>query len=287
MKKIIILGLAAAMALFSTDSYAAEGWFSKKLKANGKKITETRTSAMRFSQIKVSRNIILIVEERTTGDITVTADENIMPYVEMEVHDGVFRANLSNDITLRNGSANIYVRMPYNGKINDIEVSGASSVTVIPRIETQEFKASAHGASVLKVNVKADKFQTKTSGSSNVNITATADEVELYCSGASKLTADVTAGDVYGEVSGASKATLKGKAQNASYESSGASSLDAEDLVTEECTVECSGASIASVNCTSSLKAEASGASKITYTGDCELVNKSTTGASSIYNKIK
>ena len=107
MKKIIILGLAAAMALFSTDSYAAEGWFSKKLKANGKKITETRTSAMRFSQIKVSRNIILIVEERTTGDITVTADENIMPYVEMEVHDGVFRAKLIDDLTLRNGSANI------------------------------------------------------------------------------------------------------------------------------------------------------------------------------------
>ena len=282
MRNFIILGITAAMTVFSTDIQAAEGWFGKKLKGNGKKVTETRTSAMKFTKIRVGSCINLTVTDQTTGDITVTTDENIMPYVEMEVHDGVFRAQLSNDIKNLDGKVTINVTMPYNGKINDIKVSGASGVTVVPQIRTKEFEASASGGATLNVDVKADKCETTATGASKVNITATADKVELYSSGASQLTADVTAGKVYGQVSGASKASLKGKAQNASYESSGASSLNAKDLVTENCTVECSGASKASVHCTSSLKAEASGASKITYTGDCEFVDKSASGASAI-----
>ena len=284
MRKFIILGIAAAMTVFSNDIQAAEGWFGKSVRESGKTITETRTSAMKFTKIDVSRCIKLIVEERTTGDIFITTDENFMPYVEMEVSDGVLHAQLSDRIKSIESeeSQPIVIRIPYNGKINEIEVSGASSVEVKPLIKAATFEASASGASNLKVNVNAGKCEVTASGASCGDIAITADNVDLTSSGASRLTVTVEADKLSATASGASNVKLAGKAADALYESSGSSSIDAGKLVSGNCDVECSGMSSADVNCTESLNAEASGMSSVNYRGGCKLVHATSSGVSEI-----
>ena len=83
-------------------------------------------------------------------------------------------------------------------------------------------------------------------------------------------------------LSGASKAEVEGNFDNVQYVISGASKLDAEDAPTKIVHVNCSGASKAHVNATKELWAQASGASKIAYSGKPVVKRNMSVGASKI-----
>lgn len=109
----------------------------------------------------------------------------------------------------------------------------------------------------------------------------------LYVSakdGANRLLhVDVTLPDLTSlSLSGACKAEVEGTFQEVRYTVSGASKLDAEDAKTAIVHVNCSGASKASVYAEKELWAQASGASKITYSGKPEVKRSLAVGASKI-----
>lgn len=87
------------------------------------------------------------------------------------------------------------------------------------------------------------------------------------------------------KASGASEITVNGEANELKAEASGASEIDAENLRTESANVGASGASSAIVSANDSLDVEASGASKIYYTGEPKNVKQNASGASSINKK--
>lgn len=253
--------------------------------ANEHKIVmEARRSAMNFNEIEVSKAIRLIVEERTTGNIIVRAPQSIMPYVSLKVNDGTLHATLLSGVPVSRRSnivAEVYV--PYNGKINEITTSSAARVIVKPTISCNELDLEASSASVIEV-------------------TAGCEEVSIDASGASTINAELTANDLDIDLSGASVAKLSGQIKDAEIELSGASTLRAEKMRTSILECECSGASKASitgvqctakasgassivVECLQLLNASASGASLITYSGDCQVNIVSNTGASSIRKK--
>lgn len=87
------------------------------------------------------------------------------------------------------------------------------------------------------------------------------------------------------EASGASKIKIDGKVKDLKGEASGASSIDAENLAAENADVNASGASSAIVSATGELRADASGASKIFYTGEPKNIKQNSSGASSISKK--
>ncbi|MBU1821215.1 MAG: DUF2807 domain-containing protein [Bacteroidetes bacterium] len=101
-------------------------------------------------------------------------------------------------------------------------------------------------------------------------------------SGASKVEMDFSADKVSMDLSGASRLTLTGKAELLQGELSGASTFDGKDFPVREADLEASGASRASVVANSALRADASGASRISYAGSAREVRSSSSGASSI-----
>ncbi|GAB3175021.1 head GIN domain-containing protein [Telluribacter humicola] len=106
--------------------------------------------------------------------------------------------------------------------------------------------------------------------------------MDIEVSGASKVTMDVTAPKVQLELSGASVLTLNGKAEVLNGELSGASVFRGNSFPVREANLGASGASKASVVANSSLTADASGASSISYAGNAKEVRSNTSGASSI-----
>ena len=290
MKRFVAATIAAVTLLIPSGVIAAEGVFSSKIKGNGTKIIENRQSAMRFSDISVSGGINLTISERRDGDILIRTDENIMPYVKMEVHNGKFRAWLEQRQDFE-GEVRIDIDMPYNGRIDEISAYAASTVRVMPLLEADEVEISASGASRITANIRAKSVDVDLSGASVAHLSIEANETELAAygastlnlssvkcreceleaSGASKISGSIVAIACDCDASGASKVTLSGTAHNADFEFSGASKLNASEFVTENCKVEASGASVAYVNCTSTLSAEASGASKIGYSGNCHV----------------
>ena len=106
--------------------------------------------------------------------------------------------------------------------------------------------------------------------------------MDIDVSGASKVEMDFSADKVRVDLSGASRLTLMGKAETLDGEMSGASTFDGKDFPVKEAKLEASGASSASVVSSSVLEADASGASRIRYSGSAKQVRSSTSGASSI-----
>lgn len=286
-----ILAIAAAAILFPLGATASEGIFSSKLKGNGNKIIENRQSAMLFNKISVSTCIHLIISDRRDGDILIRTDENIMPYVKMEVRNGVFRAWLDHTTSRDMENVRVDIEMPYNGRINEILASAAASVTVVPMLEAGEVDLSASGTSSIVANIRAQELEIELSGASSAKVSAAVNEMDVTASGASKLslistsckecdidasgaskvTGTLTADKCDVDISGASKVELSGSARQAEFEVTGASKLDATEFVTEFCSVSASGASAAYVYCTKALSAEANGSSKVGYKGDCRL----------------
>ncbi len=108
----------------------------------------------------------------------------------------------------------------------------------------------------------------------------------LDISGASVATvSNVKADSLKLNASGASKIKIDGEADNLDSDASGASKIDAEDLKVENADINASGASNTTVSVTNELKADASGASTIYYTGEPTNVSPKTSGASSVKKK--
>lgn len=105
----------------------------------------------------------------------------------------------------------------------------------------------------------------------------------LDISGATAATvANVNSEDLKIKVSGASKIEINGAAADLDAKVSGASKLTAENLRTVRVRVKANGASKALVFASESVDADASGASKIIYSGNPATVNKDASGASKI-----
>ncbi len=87
------------------------------------------------------------------------------------------------------------------------------------------------------------------------------------------------------DTSGASKLKIEGETAEIKIEVSGASSIDAEALKARAASIDASGASSVSVFVTEHLVSDASGASRVSYSGNPTSVEKKTSGASSIHQK--
>jgi hypothetical protein len=127
--------------------------------------------------------------------------------------------------------------------------------------------------------LKAAEF----SGASHVRMQGFNDEeqMNLNISGASKLDAESLQSDkLVLELSGASHVELSGRAAKLDVELSGASHLNAQSFIVRDADINASGASHAQLGVQKSLQVDASGASKIEYTGNPLNLTKDLSGAS-------
>lgn len=108
------------------------------------------------------------------------------------------------------------------------------------------------------------------------------DDLLLNFSGSSDIKGKIEATRLKANFSGASDLKISGSVKDANIILSGASDCDALELKADEADVKASGASTIRIHAVESLKAVASGASKIIYSGEPSKIDRSSTGASSI-----
>jgi|ERR1035437_3709279 hypothetical protein len=108
----------------------------------------------------------------------------------------------------------------------------------------------------------------------------------LDISGAANVTVNDLKNDSFAvDGSGASKIALNGETSKLTLDVSGATKVDAENLKAVNATIESSGASHVSVNVSGELTADASGASRVVYTGTPSNVVSKHSGAGSVAQK--
>lgn len=170
-----------------------------------------------------------------------------------------------------------------NGAVNlDITFAPEYSVTVEADDNLLEYVTSEVSGDTLVIGSK-DRINPKT----KINIKITMPELaRLDINGAS--TGDIPGfkGDKLDlNLNGASKVKISGEVKDLKARASGASGIDAEGLKAENADVDSNGASKIMVNAAGDLKAEASGASSVTYVGDPKSLKQNSSGASSVKKK--
>ena len=155
----------------------------------------------------------------------------------------------------------------------DFSVTIETDDNIVPLVETE----LTNGV----LEISCDKH-VSTSSPIRVHITAPdIDKVEV--SGVSGVTLTNIKNSAFSaDVSGASKVKVDGETSQLKIEVSGASKVDAQNLTADNGTVSTSGASGANVNVTGTLRADASGASHVNYSGTPKDIQKKTSGASSV-----
>lgn len=199
--------------------------------------------------------------------VTITAGENVMPKVVVEVVENTLKIYLKPAANFYGGDLKAVI--PYNAALTKVELSGAS-----------EFHS--------EYGLDGEKVEVDLSGASDFYCDLNADKIGMHLSGASKIEGGVSATDLDLDLAGASDATLTGQVATLKVDLSGASNIkktvvdNRYGLVCDRCEGSLSGASNAYIHCDGTIKVGLSGASDLHFTGTAFTGDSSTSGASDI-----
>jgi hypothetical protein len=211
-------------------------------RGSGNVIPETRTVSGGFRTVEVSGAIDVYVKQDSTSSVKVETDDNLQQYIRVETNGSALEIYTESGINLRpSHKTKVFVSNP---AFDGFKVSGASSVTSENEISSGE-------------------------------------RISVQLSGASEGRLEINAPRVIVDVSGASGANLRGRTKDLEASASGASKIRGYDLLTENSSVDASGASHIEVYASVKVEGEASGASGINYRGNASN-NVRTSGASHV-----
>lgn len=244
MKKRLLLPLVAFMVMLSSCNLAT-------IRGSGNVVTETR-AVSNFEQVEVCCGMRLILTQGEEEQLTLEADDNVLPEIETFVRGGTltvrFRRNLSLLSLHLDRPVTVYLQMK---TIHGVTISGGGS------LETEQ--------------LEVDRTSVEFSGGSHGRIdTLQAETVDLVASGGSQVTIDKIDVDTLNlEVSGGGHATIEeGTVTEQRIVASGGSHYNAATVEGESATLEVSGGGEAKVWVTETLHVEASGGSRVEYTGN-------------------
>lgn len=239
MKKSVQLLVCGAFLL----SFMANAQWSSKnnVTGNGKIVTETRNTSD-YDSVKISGSFDVDLVSGREGTISIKGEENLMPYIKVEVEDHVLKIYTQKNTSIRK-SKRVQITVPFE-KISEVSLAGSGDIQT-------------------KNNIKSDTFKAKLSGSGNFNLGVDSNDFDLSLSGSGNV-------------------RLKGTADNFSTKLSGSGDIDAGDLKSKNVQVNVSGSGNSRVNCNESLTARVSGSGNIKYGGNPEKRDVKVSGSGNI-----
>lgn len=239
-------------------------------KWDGDPITQNFSIDGAYTELEIQSAFDVTVSN-TVDQVVITAGENIMPKVIVEVTDNTLKLRLKRLTVAHN---DIKVLLPYNPNLKSVDLSGAS-----------EFRSA--------FPIVANEVDIEISGASDFYGDIEASEVDMNISGASSINgAVVVATELDIELSGASKATLEGQVGILDMNLSGSSDIK-EKIVGNRYALACgscegsiSGSSDAYIHCDGTIRVSVSGASDLHYTGNANTTGSSTSGSSNIVHEV-
>ncbi|MBT3363295.1 MAG: hypothetical protein HN929_00960 [Chloroflexi bacterium] len=224
MKKLMLSIFATTAIGALSLSLLITGCMSTAISGSGNLITE-QEDYTDFTQVEINSAFEYTITQSDTFSIGITADDNVMPYVNVTKVGNRVKVALDN-VSLRNAHYEANITMPTlsgvlidsasRGSISGFDSTGALSLTVtsasrltLVDITAGAITANVNSASTVTGTLNASSLNLNASGASTVQITGSATEADLTVGGASKaLLVGFPIGNVDVTVDGASKATL-------------------------------------------------------------------------------
>ncbi|OKY88679.1 MAG: hypothetical protein BHV70_06665 [Bacteroidales bacterium 55_9] len=254
-----------------------------RITGSGNIITR-RVNIADFSRIETSRAVHLVVEKRSGREAIIEADDNIMPYVIVEVDGGCLNVGIDDDIKSLN-NVTVKVTVPSDGNISAISASSASKVTVQAEIKSPKLMLDASSAANINIT-KSDVGTCSIDASSAANVEGAikADNCVIDMSSASDVNVALLAVKCDVTATSAASATLSGEAGDIEITVSSAAKVDAMDLNARNADVSASSGGSIKITCMKSIDASASSGGSVKYAakGDLDSELKHTSSGGSV-----
>lgn len=241
-----------------------------RITGSGNIITR-RVNIADFSRIETSRAVHLVVEKRSGREAIIEADDNIMPYVIVEVDGGCLNVGIDDDIKSLN-DVTVKVTVPSDGNISAISASSASRVTVETEIKSPKLMLDASSAANINI-AKSDvgTCSIEASSAANVEGAIKADNCVIDMSSASDVNVALLAVKCDVTATSAASATLSGEAGDIEITVSSAAKVDAMDLNARNADVSASSGGSIKITCMKSIDASASSGGSVKYAAKGDL----------------
>jgi hypothetical protein len=159
---LLIIGLVAIIAASACNSSNGP---SENIIGSGNVVTENR-QVSGFHGIAVSGVGDVIVERIGNESLTITSDDNILPYLESDVRSGILFLGAENNVSVSPTRGIVY-RLTAS-MFDEISVSGVVAVTA-DGIDTELLVTNMSGTCTVETEGKADSQDIATSGTSIFN----------------------------------------------------------------------------------------------------------------------
>ncbi len=220
MRKAFIAGILLAGALLAGCSGGIPGVV---VTGSGRSVSRA-VNLSDFDTVEANSAFNVTINRGENYQVTITADDNFMPYVRAEKEGGTLHLYMDENTPggrgWKLGTLEAHITMP---NLRELRLNGASHGEIDGF--TQNMNVALSGASALKGHLEAGNLAVDASGASNTRLDGSAQELVLRGSGASRLELDdLRAGNARVDLSGASSAQVNAMGQ-LDYSVSGGSSL--------------------------------------------------------------
>jgi hypothetical protein len=203
MKKAGIIIAVVAVAAICTV-LVLKGWPGVLIGSRNLEIKEY--SFTNFTRIEISSAFEFEIKQSSSYSINVTADDNVIDYVQVSQDGQTLRIRLATVPSLRLVTLRTAVNIP---QLHDLMVSGASRGTVSDFSSTEGLNITVSGASRVTGDITAGNVEFNISGASTIRLEGSADDMVAVVSGASRFNlGDFTVNDTDVKISGASTGTI-------------------------------------------------------------------------------
>jgi hypothetical protein len=205
MKKTIIIVIAIVVVVAAISTVVALRGWPTGLVGSGNLETEDYAFSS-FTRVEISSAFQFEIEQSNSYNISVTADDNVMDYVQVSKDGQTLKIGLRGVIWFGPVTLRASVTMP---ELRGLTVSGASHGDIYDFSSTEDVDITVSGASRVNGDITAGNVQFDISGASTIQLDGSANDIHANVSGASRLNLDdFTVNNADVDFSGASSGTI-------------------------------------------------------------------------------
>lgn len=193
-QKIIIqkIVLAIVCVLFFTS---CNQWFNvKSITGSGNITTETRKTTQKFTGIKVSNSLEVVIEQGDNIEVRVEADDNLQKSIFTKVENGVLIISCEYDNFINVSSKKVIVKMP---TVETLKASSGSSISNNKSLIIAALTINSSSAATINLKMESDKIKCEASSGSKIYLSGLALQLETTASSGSQIDAkDLAANEI-------------------------------------------------------------------------------------------
>ena len=172
MKRIIALVFLALLLINCSKGQVVVG--SKNIITQEKQLSA-------YDRIEVLGSYNVIFTDGEVGKIKIKAPDNILPFIQTEVSDGLLKIGTGKNRHRVKQPIIIYV--PVDSRLKQVDIKGSADIYSEKNLETKALNVDIYGSGDVRLQVEASSLALKIDGSGDIRVGGKTDNLSINING--------------------------------------------------------------------------------------------------------